>query len=61
MDLLWVFANPGSTTVRLTPPALAFFGVIDILAIIPYFIEILLHQDTVSQASSAPAYPVNFV
>jgi hypothetical protein len=30
---------------------LAFFGIIDLLSVLPYFIELMLHQDTVCPIS----------
>jgi hypothetical protein len=45
MGHMYVFIRFRCFHVLMQP--LAFFGIIDLLSVVPYFIELLLHQDTV--------------
>jgi hypothetical protein len=45
MDYMYVTRNRGR--LHEFTQSLAFFGIIDLLSVAPYYIELLLHQDTV--------------
>jgi hypothetical protein len=58
--LTWVFCTAQSFFLHVFAYVtrldfIAFFGIIDLLAIVPYYIELILHQDTVRFLRYSPS------
>lgn len=48
--MCWKWAtctSPCTTSAAHTHPLAAFFAIVDLLAVLPYYIEVALHEDTV--------------